>query len=421
MKTLNGIPLMVLVLAFGQPAMAQTTPAAAGGPTTQPPKASPETTPAWPEIVEVTFHVDFTWKQDLLPLTDQDLKAFAKLFADQMFGLPPTNIGRGTIVSGHSFGAQGGPGGPGPYLNIPRAEARYEMLQPSTMPADLGAGWRFARVTLVFHQQIEINEGLQGALKVRDDRAEVQEKLKIELELWLSRLDKSAGLTAELKANLAARGQAARQRLDQLGRSEQPARQMRELEIEQFGKRARERAMQDKIVEIRKQAEAKSAADPILKELQAIAAIREEALKLAKEEWSTQTYGGKNMAPKAEASLRDAQIKALEARVQVAQRQEAVAVAAGGDLLTRLTNEAAMLSIDLAEMDARGDVVRMIRQRLEGEKGELESSIKKAQEDMKNAQPWRIVSAPGPRIRPYVEDLRQESGPAIRERTGSKQ
>jgi hypothetical protein len=418
MKTLNGIPLMVLVLAFGQPAMAQTAPAAAGGPITPPLKPSPTTAPSKPEIVEVTVNVDFTWKQDLLPLTEQDIKAFAERFADKMRGLH-RDTGRGTIVSGSSFS-----GPPGPYLSIPRAEVRYEMLQPSTMPADLGAGWRFARITFLFHQRIDTNEGLQWALKVRDDRAEVQEILKRELESWLSRLDKSAGLTMQRKAGLEAQERECGQRLHQLNPDEQLrelARQMRELEIEQVGKGARERAMQNKIVEIRKQAVAKSAADPILKELQAIATIREEALKLAKEQWSTETYDGKNKAPKAEASLRDAQVKALEARVQVAQRQEAVAVAAGGDLLTRLTNDAAMLSIDLTEMVERRDVMRMICQDLEAKRGELESLIKKAREAMKNAQPWRIVSTPEPRIRPCVEDLRQESGPAIRERTGSKQ
>lgn len=385
MKTLKVIAMLVMILAFCVSAMAQAGPSGASMADAEPsdPASAP---PPKEKIVEVKFQVDFAWKEDMLPLTEEDLKSF--------------------VLDLH----RAAPGAP--QHAVAETKIWYEMLGPSTMPAGLDAGgkparipgWKSARITMRFHQKL--CSGLQGSLKAREYRGHMQRLIQYRLESWLRHLDKSAGLSKRLKADVVARRDRYWERLDHLKPDEylrQLDRTVREIEIEQFAKQARMNAMAKKIDRIRQQADAKSAADPILKELKEIAAIRKEAQELAKREWSRATTDGRNRAPEAEAKLRGAQVKALEARVQIAQRQEAIAVAAGGDLLTKLTNEAAMLSIDLAEMQARMAITGLKRKELEDVKARLEESIEKCQQELKDAEPWRIISTPEPQVRPMEQ------------------
>jgi len=408
MKTHKGISLLVIILSFSPLAMAQAKPAAVSDAVVGSGTPSPAA-PAKQEIVEVKIQVDFAWKEDMLPLAEEDLKSFVMALQRNAPCYP-------TMVSGQ-WASIGHGGAPRPAV----AETRvwYKRLQPSTMPAGLGSGWQSARITMVFHQRL--GSGLQGSLETREVRGRMQRLVQSHLLSWLRGLDKSAGLSKRLKADVLARRDRYRERLDQLKPDEymrQLDRQIRELEVEEFAKRARYEAMEKKIYEIRERAEIKSAADPILKELKEIAAIREEAQKLAKREWSRATTDGKHEAPEVEARLRGAQVKALEARVQVAQRREAIAVSAGGDLLTKLTNEAAMLSIDLAEMQARKDITGLKRKESEDVKALLEESIEKAQQELKDAEPWRIISTPEPQVRPMGEKPLRPMGEKLRKAQG---
>ncbi len=427
MKTLKGISLLVIILAFGISAMAQDRTAAESGSAVLP-GGLPSVPAPKQEIVEVKIRVDFAWKEDMLPLTEEDIASF-------LTKLHQTASCRAIIMGGYEGGDSRpavGPGDPAPQPSagapqsaVAETKIWYEMLGPSTMPARLDAswnpartpGWKSARITMRFHQRL--GAGLQGSLEARKNRGRVQRFIQDCLRSWLHNLDQSAGLSKRLKADVAARRDRYERRLGQLNSDEhlrQLDRMVREIEIEEFAKQARNKAMAEKIHEIRDRADAKVAADPILKELERIATIREEATKLAKQKRAQlATLHDRKMVSQAEvleaeAKLKDAQVKALEARVRVAQRQEAIAVSAGGDLLTKLTNEAAMLSIDLAEMQARRHITGRKREESEAVKDQLEQSIEKCQQELKDAEPWRIISTPEPQLRPMGEKPRKAQG-----------
>jgi len=288
----------LLFLAFAPAALAQDKPAPADGSSAQtqarsgPGRASKDgrvvSVSFPPGTAIATIQVDFAWKPAELPLTEADLSVIAGRFTD------------------------------------PRTGEQYEMLADSAVPAELGKGWKAARITTGWLHRL--GPGLSGTLDQRQALATKKQAITSAINGWLKSLDGYAGLTKKITDALYDQKNQAEQQLRQLDAERQlPLLQqrLRELQIELFAKKARMAAMQKKIAEIRDQAGAKAAEDPILKELKEIVKIREEAVKLARQKWSVETAEGKNAAPKADAKLRDGQAKALEARVQVAQRQEA--------------------------------------------------------------------------------------------------
>ena len=366
----------LLILIFAQAGLAQDKPAPADanaakarfGPVGRGPRISGMTFP--PGTAIATIQVDFAWKPAQLPLTEADLSSLAERLAE-------------------------------------RSEpGRYEMLPDSAVPAELGKGWKAARITVGWLHRL--GPGLSGTLEQRQALATKKQAITSAINGWLESLDRYAGLTKKITDPLYDQKNQAEQQLRQLDAEHRlPLLQqrLRELQIELFAKKARMAALQKKIAEIRDQAGAKAAEDPILKELKEIVKIREEAVKLARQEWSVETAEGKNAAPKADAKFRDVQAKALEARVQVALRQEAVAAAVGGDVLARLTSDLAILSVDLAELKAREDMTAVETDRLRAQTEACQARVQSAYKAIEEAKPWRMLPSPEPTVKPAEGEL----------------
>ena len=365
----------LLILIFAPAGLAQDKPAPADGSSAQtqarsgPGRASKDgrvvSVSYPPGTVMATIQVDFAWKPAQLPLTEADLSVIAGKLTD--------------------YGAG----------------AQYEMLPDSAVPAELGKGWQAARITAGWRHRL--GPGLSGTLEQRQALATKKQAITSAINGWLGSLDGYAGPTKKITDALYDQKNQAEQQLHQLDAEHQlPLLQqrLRELQIELFAKKARMAAMQKKIAEIRDQAGAKAAEDPILKELKEIVKIREEEVKLARQNWSVETAEGKNAAPEADAKLRDAQAKAMEARVQVALRQEAVAAAVGGDVLTRLTSDLAMLSVDMAELKAREDMTADETNRLRAQTEACQAQVQSARKAIEEAKPWRMLPSPEPTVKP---------------------
>ena len=362
----------LLILIFAPAALALNKPAPADGSSAQTQARSGPGRPSKdgrvisvsypPGTVMATIQVDFAWKPAQLPLTEADLSVIAGKFTD------------------------------------PRTGEQYEMLPDSAVPAELGKGWKAARITTGWLHRL--GPGLSGTLEQRQALAGRKQDITLAINGSLESLDGYVGLTKKITDALYDQKNQAVQQLDAERQLPLLQQRLRELQIELFAKKARMAAMQKKIAEIRDQAGAKAAEDPVLKELKEIVKIREEAVKLARQEWSVETAEGKNAAPKADAKFRDVQAKALEARVQVALRQEAVAAAVGGDVLTRFTSDLAMLSVDLAELKAREDMTADETNRRRAQTEACQAQVQSARKAIKEARPWRILPSPEPTVKP---------------------
>lgn len=361
----------LLILIFAPAALSQDKPAPADGSSAQtqarsgpgrPSKDGRVVSVSYPPGTAIaTIQVDFAWKPEQLPLTEADLSVIAGRFTD------------------------------------PRTGEQYEMLPDSAVPAELGKGWKAARITTGWLHRL--GSGLSGALEERQALATKKQAITSAINNWLEGLDRYAGLTKKIADPLYDQKNQAEQQLRQLDAEHQlPLLQqrLRELQIELFAKKARMAAMQKKIAEIRDQAGAKSAEDPILKELKEIAKIRGEAVTLAQQRMSASEGSA--------ADFKDAQAKAMEARVQVALRQEAVAAAVGGDVLTRLTSDLAMLSVDLAELKAREDMTADETNRLRAQTEACQAQVQSARKAIDEAKPWRMLPSPEPTVKPAEDE-----------------
>lgn len=347
--TLKTFALLIALLAIPASTNAQ---AAPGG---IEPAAKPDAT----KKIEATILVDFAWKPELLPLTNEDLTGFTNRLG-------------------------------GDHSNI---QVRIGMLYPTTRPAGLGEDWQMARLTIRYSQIMR--PGLEGELRCRSQRRQMQEHVKRQLSGWLDSLDNSMDQTRKRTDELHETIRNADLELKRLGADDELKRidrQLRELTIEQYAKQAREREIGRQMSAIAQQARDKQARDPVLKELREIAGIRQEALRMA--------LKAMEKGAESQAKVRDAQVKALEARVKIAQREEAVADAVGGELLTRLTSDRVMLAIDLGEMSARSLRLSQMRAQLQKAKDQLVMRIRDAKKAIENAKPWRIVATPQPTVKP---------------------
>jgi len=355
----------LLILIFAPAGLAQDKPAPADGSSAQtqarsgpgrPSKDGRVVSVSYPPGTAIaTIQVDFAWKPAQLPLTEADLSVIAGKFTD------------------------------------PRTGEQYEMLPDSAVPAELGKGWKAARITVGWLHRL--GPGLSGTLEQRQALATKKQAITSAINGWLESLDGYAGLTKKITDALYDQKNQAEQQLRQLDAEHQlPLLQqrLRELQIELFAKKARMAALQKKIAEIRDQAGAKAAEDPILKELKEIVKIREEAVK-----WHE---GSK-------ADFKDVQAKAMEARVQVALRQEAVAAAVGGDVLARLTSDLAILSVDLAELKAREDMTAVETDRLRAQTEACQARVQSAYKAIEEAKPWRMLPSPEPTVKPAEGEL----------------
>jgi len=121
--------------------------------------------------------------------------------------------------------------------------------------------------------------------------------------------------------------------------------EQRKLQLEDAGNRARREAVERRIDQLRKEAEASSEADPILKELETLVDIREQQLALVQ---ARNKAGHETAAPlrSAEGELAEARITLLTARRDAEER-------AGGAALRELNNELSKLMVQAAEIEGR--------------------------------------------------------------------
>lgn len=121
--------------------------------------------------------------------------------------------------------------------------------------------------------------------------------------------------------------------------------QVQELEMDVEARKARQAALAERIAAINAEMAEKLKGDAISVELERVVKARQEQLEAIR-----------RMADSGRASrddLVEAEVKLAEAKARLVERREAVARAAGGDLLTRLNGELAMLAVDRAEAEAR--------------------------------------------------------------------
>jgi hypothetical protein len=116
-------------------------------------------------------------------------------------------------------------------------------------------------------------------------------------------------------------------------------------EMELYGTDARQRAMEEQIAKLGKQAEAKLDDDPILAELKKVLQIREEKLKR-----ETMMMNQGTISP---TELADSREHLALARIEVARRREEIGKTAGGESLNNWNIELADLAIKRAEIESR--------------------------------------------------------------------
>jgi len=121
--------------------------------------------------------------------------------------------------------------------------------------------------------------------------------------------------------------------------------QIEELRFDLHGKQARIKVITAKIKELGKAAQADAGSDAIVQELQKVVAMWEKQLAAVRVLYES----GRS----SEAEVMKAEIELAQARLRLAERKEALRVAAGGRIVDRLNDELVTATIDAAETEAR--------------------------------------------------------------------
>ena len=164
----------------------------------------------------------------------------------------------------------------------------------------------------------------------------------------------------------------------------------------------RRKAVESTIARISKSAEEQIKGDRIALELQKLVQSREAELKRM-QDLSAQKFV-------AQAEVEAAEARVGEARVRLWERQEIVTRSAGGDLLADLNKELAMLSINMAESEARLDRV--------GKAVSMHSKAVDLIDDLETAQSARQAAQQGvieaeSRLAERIRNLRQYQPPTV--------
>ena len=157
------------------------------------------------------------------------------------------------------------------------------------------------------------------------------------------------------------------------------------LDQDLYGKRARLDAIQKQIALLRDSGQTQVKEDPIVKELERIVQLREEQFK--------QTQAAVSQKVATDGDVREAELKVLEAKVQLAQRREAVVNASVGELLPRLNNEQAMISVDIAEIDAKKRYIQDQIDKLWAQDVQLAARQTELESKLRASQPWLVTGA----------------------------
>ncbi|MBA3272986.1 MAG: hypothetical protein H0T11_03820, partial [Chthoniobacterales bacterium] len=185
------------------------------------------------------------------------------------------------------------------------------------------------------------------------------------------------------------------------------------LELENVGKTARRRAIEEHIAEQAARIAARVKEDPIAAELEKVVQAREVSVKRA------QKLHESAAAPASDVS--DAVATAAEARAKLLQRRLDAGTEVGGETLEALNRELTTLSIDLHEIEARFDFVKKELEKLSeatralSDISYLEAAIAEAREMKKQTTAtwervqWTIGASSPPRIDVIFSDDRKTS------------
>jgi hypothetical protein len=376
MKTLELAAMLILTFGWAVAAICPAaTPASATGAkvahaaATSPAPGDPGPSAESPgRRVTVSVHIDVAWDPKQLPLTDDDLKAFAE---------------RSSIEAMSGFA-----GKPATFerIALPKPPATTSAPAWPTIKAD----WQAARFTA--SGDAFIAPGFEKELEYRRHFRSVRPRLIELTEAWMEHLQLEASdtyrqLDEEIKKldtrhfDVAARAQV---------KKEAKAR-LRAMELDLIAKEARRGAIEKAIHSITERAASKAAEDPILRELEKIRDLREGEVKKVKQQFAAGVATASDSA--------QTEISLLEATVKVAQRKEAVASAVSGDLLPKLASEQAMIGIDIEEM-------RMRMNGLDGDLAQLERPALEAVQKLETAKKrlaaercWVILASPEPTLK----------------------
>jgi hypothetical protein len=211
------------------------------------------------------------------------------------------------------------------------------------------------------------------------------------VENWLVQMDDHYGKSRDLYASIARQMSTASVELGRAGERLKEVQKMssdlRGLDMEVVGKKARAEAIAKMINDLRARSETDVKKDPIVKELEQVVQLRAQAVGEAEK--------GRRIPPPTatEAEVREAQVKLIEAKVQLAQRREAVINAAAGELLTRLTQEEATLGIDLAELAGKQGFVTERINAAQSARDDCRRRLDELSRRQSTAKPYVVVSA----------------------------
>jgi hypothetical protein len=159
----------------------------------------------------------------------------------------------------------------------------------------------------------------------------------------------------------------------------------------------RRQALAAKVDELTKLADNQSQNDPVSKELEKIANLRQDQFNEMKG-MPPNTVGAKNLG--------DAEIAAAEAQAQLLERREEVARAAGGDTLTDLKQELVKLDIDMAEAEGRRVASQHAADQLRG----MVSEVDRLQQDRDRQVSLRSELQ---QLESQLDDLENQSPPTV--------
>jgi hypothetical protein len=273
--------------------------------------------------------------------------------------------------------------------------------------------WKAGRITVEYVDGLPSLDSRQGH-EALQFRPKMLRDLERGTKSWFGEADTLNGLSKPAYDRIREEIKETKKRLEEMNLDErlrQTVRLLADSEVDKGAKKARMQAIEAKITEIRRQAEEKMGRDPVILLAEMNLVARKEAYRAAEE--ANKDAAGKPLAPPAHlALLREAELKLREAELQHVQAKETAASRAGGDLLTRLTNEQAMLTIDQAEMDARENLLGKTLFELRGLKRSLESADDVEKARLEQARPWWVAPVPEPEVTyPDAVSLGAGAGP----------
>jgi hypothetical protein len=186
------------------------------------------------------------------------------------------------------------------------------------------------------------------------------------------------------------------------------------LKLQVIGKQARQDALAQTIERHAKQAEAQLKDDEITGQLEKIVGARATHLERVRKLFEA------GQAPQAE--VIDAETAIAEARTRILERREAVKQSAGGgELLGKLNQELAMLSIDVAEAEAKLSAIEKLLQKY-GQAQPLLTDAERVRRDRERAEKSRDIAeaelrdaqatVPDPVLRVMESDATPATSPA---------